>query len=153
MSKTLWIILFLSLESVVFFLYICRGTSTNQRKKCKTNPIFPDFSTKNNDSTEKQTQFKANSNPILAQKQGSIMRTNPIQSQSCPRLVLTLLFCRGSNPKTNLSIVYPELVLGCCLPASLPGKCYPHGSQQGNWCLLAFLLGRYETAEELLQSQ
>ena len=42
-------------------------------KFCKTNPIFLSFSPENEDSAKKQTQ-------------------------SCPRLVLTLLFCRGSNP-------------------------------------------------------
>ena len=56
-------------------------------KKCKTNPIFLHFSSKNDDFTKKQTQFKPNSKPILGQKQGSIMRTNPIQTQTKPNEV------------------------------------------------------------------
>jgi hypothetical protein len=84
----------------------------------KTNPIFPHFSTKNNDSAKKQTQYKPNSkpkqtqsNPFLAQKSGGQSQTKPIQnlSQVYPRentllarnrgMWAYLLFCRGANFK------------------------------------------------------
>jgi len=54
------------MDKRVEILYKCRETSTNPPFLCKTNPIFLHFSTKNNDSTKKQTQYKANSKPNKA---------------------------------------------------------------------------------------
>ena len=48
-------------------------------KLYKTNPIFPSFSPKNNDSTKKQTQFKPNSKPIQTQFKAN---SNPIASKA-----------------------------------------------------------------------
>jgi hypothetical protein len=45
-------------------------------------PNFPHFSPEIDDFFKKQTQFKANSNPILAQKSGWQTQTNPKQTQS-----------------------------------------------------------------------
>jgi hypothetical protein len=53
-------------------------------------PNFPPFRPKNEDFTQKQSQFKANSNPILAQKQGWQTQTNPIFAQKL-----------GGKPKTK----------------------------------------------------
>ena len=88
---------FWSLSSVGAFLLFCRGWSKMQKtaKKCKNShvfdkkrglktstpvenvrqidfflqnkPNFPNFSPENKDFTKKQTQYKPNSNPILAQ--------------------------------------------------------------------------------------
>jgi len=65
-------------------------------------PNFPHFSLENEDFAKKQTQFKPNSNPILAQKSGWQSQTNPIFNPRC------LLTCFG---------VYSRV----CLPVFLPG--------------------------------
>jgi hypothetical protein len=44
-------------------------------------PNFPLFSPENDDFTEKQTQFKANTNPILVQKSRGQSQFKPNQSQ------------------------------------------------------------------------
>ena len=46
-------------------------------KFCKTNPIFPSFSPKNNDFTKKQTQFKANQSQFWPKNQGCKANSNP----------------------------------------------------------------------------
>jgi hypothetical protein len=51
---------------------------------CKTNPIFPSFLPKNNDSTKKQTQFKANSKPNKPNNESKIRVAKPIQTQTNP---------------------------------------------------------------------
>ena len=43
-------------------------------------PNFPQFSNKNDDKAKKRTQFKANTNPILAQKSGGKPNSNPIKA-------------------------------------------------------------------------
>jgi hypothetical protein len=85
-------------------------------------PNFRPFRPENEDFTEKQTQYKPNSKPILAQKSGGQSQTKPIQTQFYPRFQLTLLWSlpsvvltcysaggRGSNPKKAC----PRLVLSC----------------------------------------
>ena len=62
-------------------------------------PNFPHFSLKNEDFTKKQTQYKANSNPIKANFGPKIRVANPNKPKFYPRFQLTLLFCRGSNTK------------------------------------------------------
>jgi hypothetical protein len=60
-------------------------------------PNFPHFSPKNDDFTEKQTQFKANSNPIKANFGPKIGVAKPIQSQTNPIL---FFYCR-KTAQTN----------------------------------------------------
>ena len=89
-------------------LYRCRENSTNPPFFTKQTQFFPIFHPKTTipqKNKPNSNPIQTQTNPILAQKQGLIMRTKPIQSQSCPRLVLTLLFCRGSNPIQNLSSI------------------------------------------------
>ena len=68
-------------------------------KLCKTNPIFPHFSTKNNDFTKKNkpnsNPIQSQTNPILAQKSGGQTQTKPIQNLSS--IGAYLLFCRGAK--------------------------------------------------------
>jgi hypothetical protein len=78
LSKTLGIILFLSLESVVFFLYICRETSTNQRKNAKQTQFLWIFCLE----TMISQKNKPNSNPIQSQYSAIIEGANPIQTQT-----------------------------------------------------------------------
>jgi hypothetical protein len=73
-------------------LYTCRETSTNHPFLCKTNPIFPGFSPKNNDSTKKQTQFKAKANP----------------NQNLSSIGAYLLFCRGANNEPKIRRAKPK---------------------------------------------
>ena len=107
-------------------------------------PNFPHFSPENEDCAKKQTQFKPNSNPILAQKSGWQSQTNPIQSQFwanfmgeqtqtnpkvCPersrmgqfypRVYPRVLLTRLAAGECELTCfgVYPRV----CLPVFLPG--------------------------------
>jgi hypothetical protein len=44
-------------------------------------PNFPHFSTKNEDSTKKQTQYKPNQSQFWPKNQGGKANSNPIQTQ------------------------------------------------------------------------
>ena len=56
-------------------------------KFCKTNPIFPQFSSKNSDSTKKQTQFKANQSQFWPKNQGGKANSNPNKpNQACTEI-------------------------------------------------------------------
>jgi len=63
------------------FLYFSREIFTKSPLFMQNKPNFPLFSPKIEDFIKKQTQFKPNSNPILAQKSGWQTQTNPIQTQ------------------------------------------------------------------------
>ena len=74
-------------------------------------PNFPCFSTKNDDFTKKQTQYKPNTNPIKANFGQKIRGAKPNKANSNPNFILDigllaleftlgcayLLFCRGSG--------------------------------------------------------
>jgi hypothetical protein len=67
-------------------------------------PNFPCFSPENNDATQKQTQFKANSNPIQTQfwpnNQCSLEnKANSNPNQNLSSIAAHLLPCRGANFK------------------------------------------------------
>ncbi|MHC4728620.1 MAG: hypothetical protein ACYS17_15475 [Planctomycetota bacterium] len=62
-------------------LYSCRECSTNSLFYIPNKPNFPHFSPENEDYAKKQSQFKANSNPIKAnygQNKANQSQTNPI---------------------------------------------------------------------------
>ena len=77
---TLYAIFF---HAIRYTLHASRSVRTSAHKKtflCKTNPISPDFAPKMaiwKKNKPKQSQFKANSNPIRTQ-------SNPKQTQSNP---------------------------------------------------------------------
>ena len=78
-------------------------------------PNFPHFSLKNDDFTEKQTQFKANSKPILAQKSGGQSQTKPIQTQFYPGVYPRMLLPRLAAGECELTLLWclPSGVLTC----------------------------------------
>ena len=77
-----------SLPPILANLLSCRGlpalrstgveNALQIRLFLQNKPNFTHFSLKNEDFTKKQTQNKANSKPILAQKSGWQTQTNPI---------------------------------------------------------------------------
>ena len=105
-------------------LYICRESSTNRPFFYKTNPIMvgtklmqtqylqwiiekspPSGGVK---TKPIQSQYKPNTNPILAQKQASIMRTNPNKANTNPifsSIGAHLLPCRGPKISLKTSIL------------------------------------------------
>ena len=68
-------------------------------------PNFPHFSTQNDDLTQKQTQFKPNSKPILRQKSWS--KPNQTQFVNLSSIGAHLLPCRG--PISNINKKFTTL--------------------------------------------
>jgi len=95
-----------SLPSIVTHLLPCRGTPFTPVENIRqisffmqNKPNFPHFSSENEDCTEKQTQFKPNSNPILAQKSGwqTQFKAKQTQFRTHSFFLFFTFLCSGYN--------------------------------------------------------